>query len=62
MYFSDTTGILVADRRGAREGAANRHRSLRDRFRRADSHSLPAPARLHRSTARTTVGHASQAA
>ena len=54
MYlFPDTTAILVADRRSARELAATRHRSLVATFRRAGATAAPGPAQLPAPVGRT---------
>ncbi len=54
MYLNpDTTAILVADRRSAREAAATRRRSIVAALRRC--FGSPAPTRLPASTVRTAV-------
>lgn len=63
MYLTlDTTAILVADRRSARELAASRRRSFATRFRRASGLAPQVPATLPTSTGRTPVAVACQAA
>ena len=62
MYLNpDTTAILVADRRSARELAARRHRSLATAFRRTPARP-GARVPLAVSTGRTPVGAVCQAA
>jgi hypothetical protein len=49
----DTTAILVADRRSARETAARRRRTLVTAIRQAMAACRPAPARLRATDGRT---------
>jgi hypothetical protein len=54
MYLSpDTTAILVADRRNAREHDATRRRSLLATFRRTVATAAPVPAQLPAPAGRT---------
>ena len=63
MYLNpDTTAILVADRRAARELTASRRRSLATALRRVAPTPAPAPAPVAVPTGRTPVGAVCQAA
>ena len=63
MYLNpDTTAILVADRRAARELTASRRRSLATALRRVVKTPAPAPAPLAAPTGRTPVGAVCRAA
>ena len=63
MYLNpDTTAILVADRRAARELTARRRRSLATAVRRAAPAPAVAPVPLAASTGRTPVGAVCRAA
>ena len=63
MYLTpDTTAILVADRRAARELTASRRRSLATALRRATPAAPVARVPLAASTGRTPVGAVCQAA
>ena len=63
MYLTlDTTAILVADRRSARELAASQRRSLAQAIRSATKVAAPAPALRPTTTGRTPVDAVRRAA